>query len=387
MSNDVEKRSYIGDDGWGKLAHFLDANFVKSVLLVTGNSAYSSSGAEVSLGIVLKDVNVRRVYEFQTNPKADDVVQILSSIKSDRTYDAIITIGGGSVIDMGKLLKAFWHSDNPVSDYLKGVEDLVPADVPLVAIPTTAGSGSEATHFAVVYQGKQKFSVAHEKLLPDYAVVIPTLLQSLPKSVAASSGMDALCQAIESYWSIYSTEQSLLIAKEAMSLAWSSMTEAVNERTPQSLEKIARASHLAGVAINITKTTAPHAVSYALTSFYNIPHGHAVGLLTPHFLTYNMEVNDTDCIDPRGSEWVRSRLKEVIDILGCKNASEGAEVLIQRLNEIGLESDLSRLGVESSQDIEVILKNGFNPERVNNNPRRLTEQGLMEMLKKMIKER
>ncbi len=376
--------SYIGDDGWSVIGEFLEDAKIRSVLLVTGRSAFSSSGAEAALAGILKGKRVRRVSDFETNPKADDVCRILSSVGKDDAYDAIIAVGGGSVLDVAKLLKAFWSSAHPVVGYLDGHEDLEPNTIPLIAIPSTAGSGSEATHFAVVYHGKEKFSVAHEAILPNLAVIIPSLLASLPQSVAAASGMDALCQGIESYWSIYSTSESQELAKEAISLAWKSLKRAVYDKDERSLHGIAQASYSAGRAINLTKTTAPHAVSYALTSFYGVQHGHAVGLLVPEFLEYNNEVSKADCLDQRGHEWVKSQLLVISELLGCENVSSASQAIRDLLRELGLETDLTKLGIKTEADIDILVKNGFNPQRVNNNPRLVTEAGLRALLGKLI---
>ena len=309
----IEQLFHLGHDGWEHIVFYLNRHHVESVLLVTGKRMYASSGAEGHLTAVLKGKRVRRVFDFDTNPKADDIRRILKRVSADKPYDVIIALGGGSVLDFAKLLKAFWNSSNPVLANLSGDEPLEPSDVKLIAVPSTAGSGSEATPFAVVYRGKEKFSIIHEALRPDLAIVIPSLLESLPQHVAASSGMDALCQAIESYWSIYSTDESRVFAREAMTLAWSALEPAVLEKEASSLENLARASYLAGKAISITKTTAPHAVSYVLTSFYGVSHGHAVGLLVAEFLNYNWEVKDDDCLDPRGVRWVIATLVESSD--------------------------------------------------------------------------
>lgn len=379
----MQQRSHIGNDGWGTVGEYLDEIGAGSVLLVTGRTMFANSGAEEALRPILEGRRVRRVFEFEVNPKAGDVDRILGELKSEEAYEAILAVGGGSVMDVGKLVKAFWNADKPVASYLSGGESLPPSDIPLVAVPSTAGSGSEATHFAVVYDGKTKYSVADEKLLPDLAVVIPKLLESVPSHVGAASGMDALCQGIESYWSIYSTEESRAFASEAIRLAWAALDGAINRREPKAFEEMAKASHLAGRAINLTKTTAPHAVSYAFSAFYGLQHGHAVGLLVPGFLRYNAGVSDADTLDERGADWVRRRLAEIADILGCSDASEAADAIFSRTQALELETDFGRLGIHGDEGLAVIVANGFNPQRVNNNPRHVTEPELWGILRNL----
>jgi alcohol dehydrogenase class IV len=377
-----------GFSNWSDLTDFFQRSDIHSVLLVTGRSSYTTSGAEAAITPILKDKRVRHTNDFETDPKAEDISRLVNTIKRDAPYELILAVGGGSVIDVAKLLKAFLGrvtSDRTTSDtdfvsaYLDGSQPLQPADIPLIAIPTTAGSGSEATHFAVVYQNQVKHSIGHQQLLPDLALIIPSLLTSLPQSIAAASGMDALCQAIESYWSIHSTDESRRLAKESIELAWNSLRQAVIEKEPTALAQLARASHLAGQAINITKTTAPHAVSYALTTFYGIPHGHAVGLLTPYFLKYNAAVTESDCLDSRGVARVKQAILEILEMLRCQTTEQAATAIRELMQDLGLETNFKNLGIQTEKDITQIIDNGFNPQRINNNPRRVTRETLYQV--------
>ena len=376
-----QQQHYQGDDGWAKICAYLDAIPEGKVLLLTGQAAYHNSGAEQNLAPYLAGRGYTHIYDFQTNPKIEDVSRLLSQLDDKHDYQAIIAVGGGSVIDVSKLLKAFWGNAATVESYFNGDDKLSPCALPLIAVPSTAGSGSEATRFAVVYKDKEKFSIEHDRLLPEFSVVIPSLLTSVPPHVAASSGMDALCQGIESYWSIHSTEESRRLAKESIELAWISLHKAVIEKEPEALAQLARASHLAGQAINITKTTAPHAVSYALTTFHGIPHGHAVGLLTSYFLQYNALVTQADCLDSRGAIWVKQSIHEIVKILGCHSAEQAASAITQLMEDLGLETNFKNLGIQTEQDITQIVDNGFNPQRINNNPRRVTREALYQVFR------
>ena len=375
-----QQQHYQGDDGWAKIAEYLDAIPEGKVLLLTGQAAYHNSGAEQNLAPYLAGRGYTHIYDFQTNPKIEDVSRLLSQLDDKHDYQAIIAVGGGSVIDVAKLLKAFWGNAAAVESYFNGDDKLSPCALPLIAVPSTAGSGSEATRFAVVYKDKEKFSIEHDWLLPDFSVVIPSLLASVPSHVAASSGMDALCQGIESYWSIHSTEESRELAAQAIRLAWASIEEAVNQRTTPSLDNMAQASHLAGRAINITRTTAPHAVSYPLTSYFGVTHGHAVGILTAQFLRYNAAVTKDDCLDPRGPEWVVDRLDEITAMLGADTIDEAARALTKKLKSIGLETSFSQLGIRTEQDIQIVIQHGFDPGRVRNNPRSINEVSLKKLI-------
>ena len=377
-----EQQHYQGDDGWAKIADYLDAISASNILLVTGNSMYRASGAEQALEPVLRKRKVTHLTCFHTNPRVENVNQLLDQIDNKESYQAIIAVGGGSVIDVAKLLKAFWANPLNLVEHI-GCEDdkeLHPADLKLIAVPSTAGSGSEATRFAVVYKNKKKYSVEHDELLPNFSVLIPPLLASVPQHVAASSGMDALCQGIESYWSIRSTDESRKFAAEAITLAWNWIEKAVNERCPDALNHMAKASYLAGRAINITKTTAPHAVSYPMTSYFGITHGHAVGLLTARFLTFNEAVTEVDCLESRGPEWVKKRLHEINIKLGVNTGDQASDALSKKMVSLGLKTNFCQLGIKTQDDIELIIRNGFDPERVKNNPREVRASSLMALI-------
>jgi len=283
-------------------------------------------------------------------------------------------------MDMAKLIKIFSGQAHPLVDYINGGRQLTATELPMVAIPTTAGSGSQATHFAVLYVGKEKYSVAHRSMLPDYAIVDPNLLVSLPKAVFASTGLDALNQGIESYWSIHSTNESRDLASEAISLVWQNILPAVNNRDEEARLKMAIGAHKAGEAINITKTTAPHAISYPITSYFGVPHGHAVGLVMSQFFEFNFSVSDSDCLDPRGPQYVKDTMLEIMSLLGQESIADCAKAYNRLMDELALERHFEQVGICTHEDLELIVRNGFNPQRVNNNPRRLTERSLWNIL-------
>ena len=350
-----------------------------SVILVTGNAAYHWSGADRLLAPVLANREVHQVTGFQANPQKGDVLRILQEIETVE-FSVIIAIGGGSVMDVAKLIKCFRTAPHTIDAVLHEGQKPSPCECPLYVVPTTAGSGAEATHFAVVYDDGVKFSVAHEELLPTEFWLAPELLGSLPKHVAAAAAMDALSQGIESYWSIHSTEDTKKLSKLAIQHVWRAMSDAVIEKSPSALEELAIGANLAGQAINQTKTTAPHSVSYALTAHFGIPHGHAVMLTLPSFFEFNQEVDEESLQDPRGVEYVQSMLSDLLQIFGFNDASEAKEALHEKACQLGLTMSLKQLGIDSEADIETIICHGFNPQRMSNNPRRVDVNDLRKML-------
>lgn len=227
---------------------------------------------------------------------------------------------GGSVIDVAKAVNILNANPGDPVGYIEKRKEIKHKGKVIVVIPTTAGSGSEATHFIVFYMGKIKCSLGHKEFtLPDYAVVDSTLTRSLPPYQTASTGMDALGQAVESYWGIYSTDKSKKYARDAIEIIMGNLQEAVNNPTLKSREAMAKGANMAGKAIDITRTTACHAIAYPITSYFGVSHGHAVGLTIPSILVYNSEVSEEDVLDKRGVEYVRKTIKDLSNLLGEKH--------------------------------------------------------------------
>ncbi len=351
----------------------------RKILLVTGKDSYHICGAEDHLNRILADYETDRFSDFSNNPKIEDVIKGIEVFKQSRC-DVIIAVGGGSIVDMAKLINFFACNNIEPSDYVSLSTQRCQKGKPLIAIPTTAGTGSEATQFAVLYINRKKFSVDDKLILPDVAIVDPNLTMSLPRYVTATTGMDALSQAIESYWSINSNGESKALAQRAIELIMSNIVAAANRPTASARLAMAEATNLAGKAINITRTTACHSISYPLTSYFGIPHGHAVGLSLPSMLEYISGVCSSDVVDIRGCEYVRKTTDEIAAMLGAKDVPEAAEKIQNLMETIGLQTKLSPLGIKSQKDIEIIIDNGFNPDRVKNNPRKLTREALQEII-------
>jgi len=375
----VTQKEHVGFGSINSLGSVLCEYFPKKILLVTGKTSFLACGAERLLKPLLEGYKVEHFCDFANNPKIGDVYRGVELFRKNKP-DVVIAVGGGSVIDMAKTMNFFGSNKLDPFTYISNKTGVVQKSKPLIAVPTTAGSGSEATHFAVLYADKIKYSVEHEHILPDVAIVDPALTMSLPASVTAWSGMDALSQAIESYWSIHSNEQSKAYASESMRLLIPNLPVAVNRPTASARLAMAYAAHLSGKAINLTKTTAPHAISYPLTSYFGIVHGHAVALTLSPLLVYNFQVTQDDLLDHRGCDYVRATIKEIAELLGADDVLEASEKIDGLMSNIGLETKLRALGVGSDEDIEKIVVNGFNPERVRNNPRILTEDALRTIL-------
>ena len=244
---------------------------VSRILLVSGKNSYEKSGASAWLMPVLADVEVIRFSDFAENPDITDLKKGLVLYR-ESAFDLIIAAGGGSVMDMAKLIGFFGYSGFDPDSYLDQKMTAGFEKQYVVAIPTTAGTGSEATHFAVLYRDKVKYSVADKSIFPDVAIINPDLSSSMPPYLTACTGMDALAQAIESHWAVSATDESRQYADKSIQLSLQYLEQAVIHPDTVSRSGMAEAAYWAGRAINISKTTLCHALSYSLTSLYGYPH-------------------------------------------------------------------------------------------------------------------
>ena len=350
-----------------KIGDIVKSYNVQRILVVSRRKCFELSGAKGILNKLLKGYNVICFSDFELNPKLVDAERGVS-LAIENTVEAIICIGGGSAIDMGKLIKALYLNSDDAVNVAKGFTKVSDPNIPLVAIPTTAGSGSESTHFAVVYVEGEKYSLADSCLLPNDIILDGSLTLSATRYQKACNVLDAIAQSIESAWAVCSTVESRVIAFAALDVCVKNFVEYVNT-TDNSLvaQSMIKASNLAGQAINITKTTAAHAWSYGLTRRYNIPHGHAVWVTLPKIFEIHAGPHAELIDDPYGSRDHSIVMKTLMDVLNI-SAKEDIEIFFKdMMASIGIEADII-INFNISIDERIVLSRSINHDRMANNP-------------------
>ena len=318
------------------LSKILQLEKSKNVLVFTGKKSYENIKSIVEKQLC--NCNYTYFNDFSTNPKEEDLEKAIEQL--GQNFDIIIAVGGGSVIDFAKAYKY----------YLK-------SDLKLIAIPMTCGTGSEATQFAVLYKKGEKISLDDKSILPDYAIIDSQFVENNPKYLKACTAMDAYCQAIESYWAKKATPLSREYAKQAIILCRDNIVNYINSNDVETANKMMQASNLSGKAINISRTTAAHALSYKITSEYGIPHGHAVALSIAKLFKRNIESGSFE------------ELKVLI-------SNDPIEYFNNLFNKIELIVDFGELKIN---DINLIADN-VNIERLSNNPIKLSKTDIIELL-------
>ena len=295
---------------------------------------------------------------FGSNPLYEDVCKGVELFVKEGC-SAIVAVGGGSSIDVAKCIKLFCRLA-PGTDYLKA--EWGDSRVPLIAIPTTAGTGSESTRYAVIYRDGAKQSVAHSSIVPDYALLEPAALSTLPLYQKKCTLLDALCQGIESWWSVNSTTESISHSTYAVETIMANMDRYLSG-DPDAARAIMDAANRAGQAISITQTTAPHAFSYKLTSLYSLPHGHAVALCLPPIWRY-MLANGSRCSAPRGWDHLQRVFESISHAMQCDSALDAVSWFQSLLSKLGMQ----RPHTDTPERDLTLLSQTVNPVRLKNSP-------------------
>jgi alcohol dehydrogenase class IV/choline kinase len=359
-----------GEDAATSLLRLFDAEGIRKPLFVCG-SVPERSGLSESL--IQRGIPWMPFKSFSTPPTYSDVQKACAVFKTDN-FDAIVSIGGGSAIDVAKCVKLLAGTE--LKDELPK-QTTEPLDVLHIAVPTTAGTGSEATRFAVIYQKGKKQSITHDALIPDYAILDSGLLASLPDPQKKTTLLDALTQCIESFWSVNSTEQSKKYASEGIRLILDT-TDAYLAGDAAAARKMLKASCCSGKAINISQTTASHAMSYKLTSLLNVPHGAAVALTLPNVWYYLIE-NYDKCTDSRGVPYLKDTMAELTSLFGAsadRDAVAAFEMFYRKL-------EMPLVILEDGAEIEK-LASSVNIQRLKNFPVMVSKEAIADIYQKSL---
>ena len=303
--------------------------------------------------------------DYQPNPHYESVIKGVQIFRSEHC-DGIIAVGGGSAMDVAKCIKLYSTMDGDGEDGEFLRETINPNEIPFLAMPTTAGTGSEATRFAVIYYKGSKQSVAHESCIPQTVLLDPSVLITLPVYQKKVTMLDALCHAVESFWSVNSTAESRKLSKKAIEMIMEHKAGYL-ANTGEGNSGMLTAANIAGSAINITQTTAGHAMCYKITTLFDCAHGHAAMLCDR--VLYPWMIAHTDrCVDPRGKEYLDGILDEIGRALGGTDAKTGAEIFAAIFEELQLYVPTA------SENQFKELKVSVNTTRLKNHPIALDEE-------------
>ena len=353
---------------------FIKDKYFKKIFILCGKKSFANSGAEKLLKNIVDNKATKIFYKSSELPILDELIDIINYIKNFKP-DLILAIGGGTIIDYAKIANVVdARSDlaELIVNYSYPFKDKY---TKLAVIPTTAGSGAEATSNAVIYVDGIKHSFENELLIPDNVFLIPEFLISAPNKIKAAAGFDTIAQALESLVSKKSNDQSVDYAVKSLKISTNNFISFINDPNIKNATEMSLAANLAGKAISISKTTAPHATSYPFTSLFNISHGHAVGLFFEKFFKFNYEnLNKSET-----SFDLKKRFDLIFNLLDVKNINDFSSKISIIKKQAKLEDDLVKLNIDIQKSSEKIIK-GINMLRLGNNPVKIDSRDIYEII-------
>jgi len=356
------------------LKYINDKSF-KKIFVLCGKKSFVNSGAENLLKNI-SNKEIKLFYKKSEIPILEELIEIIKDIKNFKP-DLFLAIGGGAVIDYAKIANVVDIRPDLAELIVNYTYPFKKKYTKLAVIPTTAGSGAEVTSNAVIYVDGIKHSFESELLIPDNFFLVPEFLISAPNKIKASSGFDAIAQALESLVSRKSNDKSVEYASKSLRVSVNSFISFINDPNMKNATEMSIASNLAGKAISISKTTAPHASSYPFTSLFNISHGHAVSLFFEKFFKFNYENIDKSetSFDLNERFNLIFKLFDVPDI----NSFNSKISLIKK--QAKLEDDLTKFNIDIIKSSEDVLK-GINLLRLGNNPVKIDGKDIFNIITK-----
>ncbi|MFH1476913.1 MAG: iron-containing alcohol dehydrogenase [Verrucomicrobiota bacterium] len=309
--------------------------------------------------------------EVESNPSTETVNRC-GHLARENNVDIIIGLGGGSSLDTAKASALVASSGFDIELYLGGEIKIDRISIPVIAVPTTAGTGSEVTPVAVITwnEKKKKQPLAGKSLFPKVALVDPELTYSMPAYVTASTGIDALAHGMEAYWSKQALPVTDGFAIGCVARTMKFLKRAVkNGLDREARREMALASLLGGLAFALPKTAAVHACSFPLTSHFNIPHGVACGLTLSPFVEFNYPV-------------MSAKMDILFRYCGFDSLPSFLKTIDILLKEIALPVRLSACGIQA-KDIDFLIKESFHPN-IQNNPREVTAEALRDIYRRIL---
>ena len=356
---------------------------VKTALIITDQGVWNTGLVEKPTRILeAAGVKVEIINNTPPEPSTDHVNQVVQTAKQ---FDcqAIIGIGGGSSMDVAKITAVLLTNPQSLKELLNGSK-IEKRGVPTLMIPTTAGTGAEATQNAIflVPEEESKVGIVSSKMVPDWAILDPMLTLGLPPGITAATGMDALCHAIECYISKKANPLSDMYALRAISLISRSIRTAYREgKNIEARHDMLLAALFGGMCIASSSTTAVHALAYPLGGKYHIPHGLSNAVLLPYVMEFNLDA-------------AADKFRDIAEAMGLAvkglSAVEAAKKMIDELYslvadlQINDSLKLKDRGI-SVADVDVMVEGAAKVTRLlNNNPKPMSKEAMRSIYLKLL---
>lgn len=350
----------------------------ENILLLMTESSLKRLSLEKWIKLLKSNTELTWISEVPANPTYKDIHRVLKQC-GGKSFDGVIALGGGSVIDLAKSFVGLSYfmengsfSEIDVLDSIKTKKYLKESmSIPIYAIPTTAGTGSEVTRWATVWDldNIAKYSVDSEQLYPKKAYIVPEYTISMPKRLTLSTGLDAICQAVEAYWAKATNPVVRELSKASIKLLVEYLPKVLDDGTNlEYREKVALGSLFSGLAFSNTRTTACHSISYPLTMKFGIEHGLACIITLPEV----MKINMPEIIEK----------EELFKALGVESPEE-LQNWLDRVSERIVDLRLRSFGIKE-KDIDGLVDLSFTLGRMDNNPVNINKEDVKHILTKIM---
>ncbi|MFB0502433.1 MAG: iron-containing alcohol dehydrogenase family protein [Candidatus Bathyarchaeia archaeon] len=326
----------------------------------------------------LDDIETQVFSKVKREPTIGQLEDLASEVRG-QDYDAVLGLGGGSVMDSAKIASFAATNLGPISDYV-GVGKVQNKGLPLICAPTTSGTGSEVTRYAVIKYERTKKAVTSDLIIPDVALVDPALTVSMPPKLTAYTGLDALAHAVEAIISSWATPLTDILALGAVRLIFQNLERAYNNGDDiEARYQMSIAATAAGLAFNDPKVMLAHSIGQTIGPIYNIPHGLSVALPLPHMLDFYMETS-------------ADKISMISEAAGVhdpgKTDEENARAMITELihfyKRLDVSLSLKEFGIRLDE-LEKLAEYTVRFQPRSNSPIQFSNENILEVYRKMWK--
>ena len=380
----LNETSYFGKGARGELSGEIQKRGFKKVFLVS-DKALVDAGVTSNVEKVLNSANIPYVLydEIKPNPTIQNVIDGVSACKKSKA-DVIVAVGGGSSIDTAKGISiVMTNPDRADIKSLNGLSNTVNKGMPVIALPTTAGTAAEVTINYVITDpdAEIKMVCVDPNDIPILAIVDSELMASMPKSLAAATGMDALTHAVEGYITLAHNEMSDMFHMKAIKMIFKYLPKAVNEKDDEAVEMMGMAQYIAGMGFSNVGLGIVHSMAHQLGAVYDTPHGIANAMLLPTVMRFNGQDKAT-----------AQRFREILVNIGRPDAEHLNDqdvintfvwMISELSKEVGITTTIKDYGAKE-EDFEMLAEKAMNDPCKPGNPREVTKEDFIELFREAM---
>lgn len=374
----IPQEIICGNDSILKLPEILRKQQLKKVMVISGPNLNKMGVVKKITDILNREgIGFATFVEIEANPSVETVDQATKAFLASKA-DSIIALGGGSPIDVAKAVGVLAKYGGSITEY-EGADKVPGAIIPMIVIPTTAGTGSEVTAFSVITDRKRnyKLTVFSYELIPAYAILDPSLVMTSPAKTAAACGIDALVHAIEAYLSKAASPFSDAMAEKAMEMIGKNIRLFVADRqNEKAAENMLYGSMFAGIAFAWARLGNVHAMAHPLGGYFDVPHGVANAILLPVVLEYNALADD-------------GRYEKIYNYIKNDNGADNfvPEILVAEIRKLtqalGIPENLTAVGVTKDL-IPAMAIDAMKSGNIAINPRITTQKDIEELYQRAL---